>query len=342
MTNSDAIDDQKIIDEDEESHKLCVRRNNVKNLGKQLDEFYNSIAPTSAEIKCRRYVLKCLASAIESGIPNTKVVPFGSFSTELIIRSSDIDIGVLLLDPQMEMEPPNNYLVKIKSILSNHKIVEKRSIFHIWSSRVPIIKFRDSIFGFKVDISMNQSKGVKAARFMNDILQMYPQMKMFTIMLKYFLAQRNLSDASTGGLNSYSQFLLVMNFFVMKMDESGKVVFDDIGMLFLEFFEFYGYKFVNLPPQSDSLPLLRIFVKYESILSIEDPTDPGCDVAMACKKYVQIKSAFKRAFVFMSIAIEKEDHSKDILSIWFNKDKKEAYERERIDLLHSEIFRCRQ
>ncbi|KAM0672085.1 DNA polymerase sigma [Ordospora colligata] len=338
-TNPDVSNNQEDVNVDEENDTETIQKNNMRDLNKQLNEFYRIIAPTGVEMEYRAYVMNHIKKSIESTIPNTRVVTFGSYRTKLVIRSSDIDLGVLLLDPQMEQEDPNNYLFKIKNILLNHKIVDKKSVFHIWSSRVPIIKFQDKYFGFKIDISMNQSSGVRAAVFMNNVMKVYPKIRKVAIILKYFLTQKKLSDASTGGLNSYSQFLLILNFFVQKIDNSDKRGLDDTAKFFLDFFKFYGWEFTSSISEEDPCPNVRIYTRYDSSISIEDPTDPTCNVALACRKYPQIKKLFRKIFILINVAIGKKSHSRDILSLWLDPDFIEDIYMQKNILLYSKALK---
>jgi len=106
-------------------------------------------------------------------------------------------------------------------------------------ARVPIIKMKDSIVGFDVDIrfffffkkkfffftgffkfeffflsqisSFNMKGGIKAAEIIKEKIIEFPALKPLTFVIKYFLFQRQLNEVFTGGLSSYAVTILIIS-----------------------------------------------------------------------------------------------------------------------------------
>lgn len=292
---------------------------NLEKLDLELLQLYQRIAPTQAEMDTRNRIFDKIKRLVSTEFPEAEVVPFGSCSTRLVVPSSDIDIGVQFPVVQLSRECINKYLGQIRNRLARSGLVEARTLFHIRKSKTPILKFKDKMFGFKIDVSVNQRNGIDAANFVNRVLRERPYMKVFAILLKYFLAVRNQSDAATGGLNSYSQFLLLLSFFQLHPLVQEKMVspLKNIGVLFLDFFQFYGCDF---PYRTAKISVSRTgYVRNDTrTLSIEDPTDPDWDVAAVCRNSPLIFEIFHHAFRTMSAAFREEvPPHRSLISLWF-------------------------
>lgn len=66
---------------------------------------------------------------------------------------------------------------------------------------------------FAVDISINQTNGIRAAQLINAFVEHYPALRYIVMVVKMFLARRGMNEVRTGGLSSYSTICLVLSFF---------------------------------------------------------------------------------------------------------------------------------
>lgn len=312
----------------------------MERLDLELLLLYQEVAPTQAEINSREYIFNRIKISIQNEFPGARVSPFGSHSTGLIIPSSDIDIEVLFPGEQRKKEYANKYLGKIRKMLARTNLVMPESLFHIRKSKTPILKFKDRIFGFRIDISVNKENGTSAARFVNRVLEERPYMKVFAILLKYFLNIRNQSDAAIGGLNSYSQFLLLLSFFQLHPLVQTNMIspLKNIGVLFLDFFQLYGCGF---PYKTARISVNEVgYVRNDkNVLSIVDPTDPTLDVASVCRNFAEVFEIFQHAFKIMTAAIrEGVPPQKSLISLWFRRRPEEAEWRKRVEKNYSKVF----
>jgi non-canonical poly(A) RNA polymerase PAPD5/7 len=156
----------------------------------------------------------------------------------------------------------------------------------IAKAKVPIIKFVTSHGRFAVDISINQLNGVSAGKMVNNFIGALPALRALVLVVKSFLSQRSMNEVFTGGLGSYSIVCLAVSFLQQhpKIRRGEMDPMKNLGVLVLEFFEFYGLHF-NYQEVGISLrdggtyfnKTRRGWADYKQpgLLSIEDPADPG-------------------------------------------------------------------
>ncbi|KAK3256366.1 hypothetical protein CYMTET_34497, partial [Cymbomonas tetramitiformis] len=68
---------------------------------------------------------------------------------------------------------------------------------------VPLLKCVDRQFQFSLDISMGSVNGVKAVSFIRDLMSKYRPLQPISLILKFFLKQKNLNEVYQGGIGSY-------------------------------------------------------------------------------------------------------------------------------------------
>lgn len=173
---------------------------------------------------------------------NFSVELYGSFSTNLSLSTSDLDITVFtkefcIKDNEGNINYSNDILNKstkeaiqqktlsiIINILYNYNIIKHNSLQVIRNCKVPLIKFTDKNNNIAVDITINQNNGIYALNLINSIINnKLCQSKKENILVTYFhniihptimflkllLRQYSLNDASKGSLSSFTIFHLV-------------------------------------------------------------------------------------------------------------------------------------
>nr|XP_060505756.1 terminal nucleotidyltransferase 4B [Panthera onca] len=179
---------------------------------------------------------------------------------------------------------------------------------------VPIIKLTDSFTEVKVDISFNVQNGVRAADLIKDFTKKYPVLPYLVLVLKQFLLQRDLNEVFTGGIGSYSLFLMAVSFLQLHPREDACIPNTNYGVLLIEFFELYGRHFNYLKTgirikdggsyvAKDEVQKNMLDGYRPSMLYIEDPLQPGNDVGRSSYGAMQVKQAFDYAYVVLSHAV---------------------------------------
>uniref|UniRef100_G3PWU6 Terminal nucleotidyltransferase 4A n=1 Tax=Gasterosteus aculeatus aculeatus TaxID=481459 RepID=G3PWU6_GASAC len=278
----------------------------IVGLHEEVKDFYKYISPRAEEEKMRAEVVERIKRVIYDLWPSAEVQVFGSFSTGLYLPTSDIDLVVF---GKWGTLP----LWTLEEALRKRKIADENSIKVLDKATVPIIKLRDSITDVKVDISFNVKNGVEAARLIKDYKEKYPVLPYLVLVLKQFLLQRDLNEVFTGGIGSYSVFLMAVSFLQLHYREDVCSPNINIGVLLIEFFELYGRHFNYLKTgiriKDGGCYVAKDDVQRNmdgyrpSMLYIEDPLQPDNDVGRSSYGAMQVKQAFDYAYVVLSHAV---------------------------------------
>lgn len=70
----------------------------------------------------------------------------------------------------------------------------------------------DKTTSIKVDISFNTVGGVETIKILKKFIDTFPELPKLVLVLKLFLAQRNINQVYRGGISSYSLNLMVISF----------------------------------------------------------------------------------------------------------------------------------
>ncbi|KAG7242570.1 hypothetical protein INR49_020283 [Caranx melampygus] len=202
----------------------------------------------------------------------------------------------------------------LEQALRKRNVADENSIKVLDKATVPIIKLTDSFTEVKVDISFNVKSGVKAARLIKEFKEKYPVLPYLVLVLKQFLLQRDLNEVFTGGIGSYSLFLMAVSFLQLHYREDVCSPNINIGVLLIEFFELYGRHFNYLKTgirikdggcyvAKDEVQKNMMDGYRPSMLYIEDPLQPDNDVGRSSYGAMQVKQAFDYAYVVLSHAV---------------------------------------
>uniref|UniRef100_A0A3P8SSB4 Terminal nucleotidyltransferase 4B n=1 Tax=Amphiprion percula TaxID=161767 RepID=A0A3P8SSB4_AMPPE len=279
----------------------------IVGLHEEINDFYEYISPRPEEEKMRLEVVDRIKGVIHDLWPSAEVQVFGSFSTGLYLPTSDIDLVVF---GKWETLP----LWTLEEALRKRNVADENSIKVLDKATVPIIKLTDSFTEVKVDISFNVKSGVKAARLIKEFKEKYPVLPYLVLVLKQFLLQRDLNEVFTGGIGSYSLFLMAVSFLQLHYREDVCNPNINIGVLLIEFFELYGRHFNYLKTgirikdggcyvAKDEVQKNMMDGYRPSMLYIEDPLQPDNDVGRSSYGAMQVKQAFDYAYVVLSHAV---------------------------------------
>uniref|UniRef100_G3S4V3 Terminal nucleotidyltransferase 4B n=1 Tax=Gorilla gorilla gorilla TaxID=9595 RepID=G3S4V3_GORGO len=277
----------------------------VVGLHEEISDFYEYMSPRPEEEKMRMEVVNRIESVIKELWPSADVSPF--LGSLCFGQSFDIDLVVF---GKWENLP----LWTLEEALRKHKVADEDSVKVLDKATVPIIKLTDSFTEVKVDISFNVQNGVRAADLIKDFTKKYPVLPYLVLVLKQFLLQRDLNEVFTGGIGSYSLFLMAVSFLQLHPREDACIPNTNYGVLLIEFFELYGRHFNYLKTgirikdggsyvAKDEVQKNMLDGYRPSMLYIEDPLQPGNDVGRSSYGAMQVKQAFDYAYVVLSHAV---------------------------------------
>ncbi|KAL5106356.1 Terminal nucleotidyltransferase 4B [Taenia crassiceps] len=277
-------------------------------LHEEIIDFFTYVCPSPEEHWVREIIVSKVRNVISSLWRECKVEVFGSFSTGLYLPTSDVDIVIFGKWPQLPLGTLERAL-RENNFATDIKVLSKAT--------VPIVKFTDSDTGLHVDISFNMSNSVRAVKFVETYLGVYPCLRYLVFPLKQFLLLRELNEVWTGGLSSYALILMCISFLQQNARENETISSRNLGTLLLEFFEFYGVRFnyrttgIKFSDQSSFIPK-DLFVKnmdrdqHPPLLCIEDPLCPGNNVARRSYSSYRVLDAFKHAYLTLSAALRPD------------------------------------
>lgn len=294
-------------------------------LNEEVTKFVHYISPTPEEHQMRGWVVERLQKVLDA-MPLSDVSArarcFGSFETRLYLPTSDIDMTIMVHEKTTDKvswkyeskESIRRFLYVLAKELKKAGFC--RSCEVIGHARVPIIKTKEMISGYAVDISINADNGIKSAQIQRSFSEsIYPEsLRSMVLVIKQFLAQRSLNEVYTGGIGSYAITLLCVSLFQMhpRIMSGGLDASKNLGVLLLEFFELYGKRF-NYDNVCVSVLEKGRYLRKQTkgfynmsqpwLLSIEDPCDQYNDVAKGTYGINRIKQTFSGAYDLLSNAV---------------------------------------
>ncbi|KAJ3333552.1 hypothetical protein HDU76_006859 [Blyttiomyces sp. JEL0837] len=274
-----------------------------KMFNQEVEDYIDYVSPTPAEHQMRELTLERLRFLVQNIWPGSEVHAFGSFRTKLYLPTSDVDI--VILNPKLSL-PKALYELSVK--LKDHGITSHVDV--IDGAKVPLVKYKDDLTNFPVDVSFNIHGGPEAVTIVEQFLadsRIGHGIRGLMYILKQFLLQRHLNEPFSGGLVSYGLLIMVASFLMMHpMIQTGLIKpQDNLGTLLLEFLELYGKHFnyneigigVNLRHGSWYFRKENVrFARKTNMLTVLDPQDETNDVGGGSFSFHVVKSEFFRSY----------------------------------------------
>ncbi|KAM9979258.1 hypothetical protein ACTFIY_008509 [Dictyostelium cf. discoideum] len=216
----------------------------------------------SERVRCykdRTIILRRLEEVIkrEPGLNRfgePKVEIFGSSSTRLALRKSDVDIVMSFAKELTKRNEITRWCYQFSSILKANGFHDIKPIIH---AKVPIVKFFDPKTEFHCDITLTKDSGNTGV--VKEFCQLLPILPTLIIFCKNWASVLNINDASQGTLSSYCITNMVI--FVLQKkgllpsykdiqtfkNSSNEVQYvannKDLADLLIYFFKYFGYIF---------------------------------------------------------------------------------------------------
>jgi len=305
-------------------------------LHQEMLDFTCWISLTQEEQERRESFLSRLNGVSKTLWPRSKVVPFGSFLTNLSLPSSDVDVSLIHVPVEHEELAEIGCLRKLANRLLEEQqvsFVELRE-----SAKIPILRIKDRIAPFcEIDISLNSEAPQATSKFIiRNAIEKYPQFRPLVLFIKCFLYQRNLADTFTGGVGSYLLSCLVLAFLQQHtMNFQPRLAeLTSLGHLLLDFFNFYardfrvdkeglsvlrgGSRFPKSSRQFD-LPSVaftsRRSLQFSEALCVESPLEPDLDIGNKVFQWKVVRSALMQARQVLIDEVQQYDPSNGMKSL---------------------------
>ncbi|UIZ28176.1 hypothetical protein KXD40_004476 [Peronospora effusa] len=152
-------------------------------------------------------------ASVVSMWPQSKVETFGSYSTGIWLPSSDVDLVILDVLKVNDSKVTAVHLRELAKVLEKKKWVE--SLLVLETAKVPVLKLVSAGTSVPIDITF-ESAATHSGLLARDLIKRYadkmPELYPLAILFKQLLRERDLNDAYTGGLSSYSVVLMLIHF----------------------------------------------------------------------------------------------------------------------------------
>ncbi|BFZ60273.1 Poly(A) polymerase [Saitoella coloradoensis] len=275
-------------------------------LHREILDFVDYLGPTPEEHELRHLVVERIRAVVKKTWPQTEVRVFGSYDTRLYLPTSDIDLVVLSTGSVVYEK--KSHLYQLSQALTRAGIAQKMQV--IAGASVPIIKFVDTLTQISVDVSFNKPSGLIGAQVIKGYCQSMPALRPLVLVIKWLLQQRDLNEVYTGGLGSYAIICICVSFLQLhpKLSTHQISAQENLGVLLMEFFELYGSRFnydtvgISIAGNGGKGAYFRKATRgwinhgQTYLLSIEDPSDEGNDIAKASRGIMRVKAAFSGAY----------------------------------------------
>lgn len=267
-------------------------------LHEEIIDFYNFVKPTEKEQEERQKTVERVINFIKYLDPNAEIYTFGSYATDLQLPGSDIDFCV-----DINGKNDIKFLGKISNELVRQGISDKNDVDFISTAKVPIVRFVDKLTGQHADISCTIN-GLKAVEIIRKYSERYPAFKYLSVVLKYFLKQRDLNEVLNGGISSYSLSLMIINHLQMHESnyERSKVSVTSLGTLLLDFLALFGiyFNYLDVTIEINNGGLYRKKNYREDEIydrpCIIDPTNSSNNVSGGSRYFSNVMRAFRYGF----------------------------------------------
>ena len=233
-----------------------------KKLSENIVSFYNEIIYKNEIIfplkrKLNSIVLKIINQEINKSLKPYNIINlviYGSQASGLSLPESDIDLLLIYYDSNNSLEKLINELYKCLQI--SHKFF---NITSLPKASSPLIKIAYKTNSNEMDISILHmdisfhnifpnkttiyfTPSLLIVRYIQRSIEYLPQSKNIIIIIKKYLKNIGLNNYYTGGLSSFSIFLLVFSFYKYIIKLFGNDVVNNfyIGQFLIQFLDFFS------------------------------------------------------------------------------------------------------
>ncbi|KAJ6617419.1 hypothetical protein B0H10DRAFT_2033323 [Mycena sp. CBHHK59/15] len=278
-------------------------------LHEEIVAYVSYVKPTAQEMTARRTLLDVIQRTLRRRFPDGELKVFGSAATGLCLPTGDMDIAVMTREviPPTEKKRP---LFQMSTILKAARITWDVQVN--FRAKVPIVTFQSlpDYGSFNVDIGINNADGPRAIEVVNAYLAKMPALRSLILVVKAFLAQRNLNNAAHGGLGSYAVTCMCISFLQLNPSKRPQAYIDapmesdSLGALLTDFMFYYGIEFPYATSyisvtEGKLLPKASapwITNKVPDGLAIQCLITPDNDVGKSAGRLEAIRSAFKAGY----------------------------------------------
>ncbi|WVN88679.1 uncharacterized protein L203_103892 [Cryptococcus depauperatus CBS 7841] len=197
-------------------HPSVLHRRFLNDLSSSLFSFVLPLLPPGEELSVKEEVRCLIEKLIKSLEPSARLLSFGSSCNSFGLRNSDMDLVVLIDDPQAKVDP-GNFVESMGSLL------ERETNFNVKPlprARIPILKLELAPspalpFGIACDIGIENRLAIENTRLLLTYATIDPaRVRTLVLFLKVWSKRRKINSPYRGTLSSYGYTLMVLYYLV--------------------------------------------------------------------------------------------------------------------------------
>ncbi|WWC87233.1 uncharacterized protein L201_002121 [Kwoniella dendrophila CBS 6074] len=197
-------------------HPGVLHRRFLNDLSTSLFSFVLPLLPTSEELNVKEEVRGLIEKLIKTLEPSARLLSFGSSCNSFGLRNSDMDLVVLIDDPNATIDP-GNFVESMASLL------ERETNFNVKPlprARIPILKLELAPspalpFGIACDIGIENRLAIENTRLLLTYATIDPaRVRTLVLFLKVWSKRRRINSPYRGTLSSYGFTLMVLYYLV--------------------------------------------------------------------------------------------------------------------------------
>lgn len=278
-------------------------------LHQEILDLVDFLSPSQGEVSLRRYIECEVTKMAKRFWPECEPCVYGSLTTHLLLPLSDIDMSILNVPVSTE-----EALTALCKEVANSSLCSAAYPQLILKTKVPLLKFTHRGSLLDVDVSINAGDGKTNSEIVRDYLEQYPEARPLTIVIKYFLQQRDMHEPYHGGMGSFATTLLVISFLQhhpIYTTAPHERSCTGLGKLLVDFFRYYGTCFnshrCGVSLENDGFYFVR---KQSSAMTdfrgmanqviLEDPGNRANNAASSLRQFPTIASSFAHAYAALT------------------------------------------
>lgn len=219
-------------------------------------------------------------TSVQAIWPQAKVETFGSYSTGIWLPSSDVDLVILDVVEVNDSIVIADHLRELSKVLETKEWVD--SVLCLDTAKMPVLKLVSAETSVPIDITF-ESAATHSGLLARDLIKRYvdtmPELYPLAIVIKQLLRERDLNDAYTGGLSSYSVVLMIIHF--SQLWRHGELCFEAASI----------YASGSLPPAPSKMKACKAAQTRANISSLSGKSKSGNDSAINESKAQQPKTS---------------------------------------------------
>ncbi|GFR03716.1 poly(A) RNA polymerase gld-2 homolog A [Trichonephila clavata] len=151
-----------------------------------------------------------LHNILRERFPNCGLYVVGSSMTGLGVKSSDIDMCLMLTDSEVDQQKEAiKILHSVKYLFHKYKFLYDMQVIY---AKVPILKFAEIESGIEVDLNINNTIGIRNTQLLSSYARTDKRLPPLVVLAKIWARHHGINDAKNNSLSSYSIVLMVIHY----------------------------------------------------------------------------------------------------------------------------------